>query len=191
MKKLLLGLSIFGMLMTSASVFAQDKKKETKAEKTEVKAEKKEAREKRDALRDAKQEQQNLMSIETLNFSFTPITVTPEFGIEHDITSMFPYVNVDKDDFTAQLPYMGNFYIDPIELSEMPINIYSAKFLYSVHTTDGILYNVLIVPTDTVNILNESIKFNFTLDKNTGYGTLVITAENRDSITFTGMFNNN
>lgn len=186
MKKLLLALSFAGMLMTSATSFAQNQKNETKQEK-------KEARKEKDALKQAKQEQENIMSIETLNFSFTPETVTPEFGMQHEmnITSLFPYVNVDKDNFTARLPYMGNFYIQPEEPSQVPIEVYSSQFLYAVHTTDGVTFDVTIVPSDTVNILNESIRFNFTLNKNTGAATLVVSAENRDSITFTGYFNNN
>lgn len=184
MKKLLLVFSFAVMLMTGTNAFAQSK---------ETKQEKKEAKKEKDALKQAKQEQQNVMSIETLSFSFNPTTVTPEFGIQHqlDVTSLFPYVNVDKDSFTARLPYIGNFYIQPQEPSQVPIEVYSSKFLYAVHTTDGITFDVTIVPSDTVSILNESIRFNFTLNKNTGEATLVITAENRDSITFTGSFNNN
>lgn len=121
------------------------------------------------------------------------MTVTPEFGTQHqmDVTSLFPYFNVDKTNFDARLPYMGNFYIQPVEPSQEPIEVYSNKFLYSVHTTDGITFQVLIVPSDTINVLNENIKFLFTLNKNTGAATLVVTALNRDSITFTGTYNSN
>lgn len=184
MKKLLLTLSICGLFLTSTSAFAQNKKEETKQER-------KEARKEKRLEKQAKEEQQNIMSIETLNFTFTPETVSPEFGMERDITSLAPYVTVDKDYFTAELPYLGTFYIQPVSPSEIPIQVYSSKFLYFVHTTDGITFTVEVVPTDTVNILNQGIKFDFTLNKNDGSATLVVSAENRDSITYTGYFNNN
>ena len=194
MKKLLLVLSVFGMFMTSTTTFAQSKKAEVKQAKQareEAKQSKNEVKRENNVLIQAKREQSNITSIETLNFSFTPTTVTPEFGVQHDITSLYPYVNVEKDNFSAQLPYMGSFYVQPVQASQVPINIYSNQFLYSVRTADGVIFKVTIVPNDVVDILNQNIKFNFTLNKNTGVATLVVTAENRNSITFTGMFNNN
>lgn len=184
MKKLLLTLSLCGLFLASTSVSAQSKKDETKQEKKEARKEKR--LEKR-----AKQEQENIMSIETLNFSFTPNTVEPEFGMMRDISSLSPYVTVEKDYFSAQLPYLGTFYIQPVTPAEVPIQVYSSDFLYYVHTDDGITFTVMIVPNDTVNILNQGIKFTFTLNKNDGSASLVVSANNRTSITYTGFFNNN
>lgn len=188
MKKLLFTLSLCSLFFVSAvTVSAQNK--ETKQEKQEQKLEKKEQKEERKKLEEAKFAQQNIANIESLNFSFYPNTIEPEFGVTNPI--MGPgdyYFTVDKDVMYINMPYVGRFYITPMSPESIPINLTSSKFLYSVHTTDGVNFHVTVVPQDLINILNQGIEFNFYLNKNSGFAKLVITANNRQEITYTGTF---
>lgn len=171
---------MIGLMMTlaSSSMLAQNKTKATvKEAKEAIKAERK-----------AKQEAKNVSFIETLNFSFYPTTVEPEFGIQRDINCMDCYFTVDKDYLSINLPYIGRFYIQPLSPEDVPIRVYSNKFLYMVHTENEVDFTVTIVPSDIVNILNEGINFTFTMNKENGSATLVVSATNRQSVTYTGYY---
>lgn len=191
MKKVLFTLGLCGMFMFSGtSVFAQ--KKETK----------KEQREQRDKTEQIRQAQKNVANIETLNFSFYPNTLEPEFGVSTPIADVGSltnpnsiangdyYFTVDKTNFYLNLPYIGRFYATPISPESRAINITCNKFLYAVHSTDGINIQVTIIPSENtiVNYLNDDIKFVFNLNKNTGYAKLVVTSAERQEMTYTGTF---
>ena len=177
-KTLFTTLSLVGLCLTllSSSVLAQ-----TKAEKKEERAEKAK-------MREAKEAVENITRIETLNFSFYPNTVEPEFGMQRQIDNLNYYVTVDKNNLSINLPYIGRFYIQPISPEEVPIQIYSSKFVYMVHTDDEVLFDVTIAPQDVVNILNDGILFKFTINKETSAATLVVSADNRQNVTYTGFF---
>lgn len=184
MKKLLLVLGIGSALIFSGlNVSAQTK------ESKETKKEIREAKEKSERI---KQAQKNVANIETLNFSFYPNTVEPEFGVTRQLTGMGDYYfTVDKSNFYLNLPYIGQFYATPMDRQDIPINLTCSQFLYAVHTTDGINIQVTIIPSsnDIVNILNQGIRFVFNLNKNTGYAKLTVTSDERQEITYTGSFN--
>lgn len=183
MKKLLLTLGLCGAFFFSA-VDASAQTKETRAER-------KEQREKRDKAALVKEAQKNLANIETLNFSFYPNSIEPQFGVTTPLTGMGDYYfTVDKSNFYMNLPYIGRFYVTPMNPENTAINLDCNKFLYAVHSTDGINIQVTIIPSDNniTNILNQDIKFVFNLNKNSGYAKLVVTAENRQEITYTGSF---
>lgn len=184
MKKLLLTLSLSGLFLTliSSSIFAQT---QTKAE---VKAEKKQERIDRSKVKQAKEGAENITRIETLNFSFYPTTVEPEFGIQREIDNLDYYVTVQKNNLSINLPYIGRFYIQPISPEDVPIQIYSSKFVYMVHTDNEVDFEVTIAPQDVVNILNEGILFKFTINKTSGNTTLTVSANNRQDVTYTGYF---
>lgn len=193
MKKLLFTLSLCSLLLVPAvQVSAQNS--QTKLEKKELKEkrkeERKEEKEEHKKLEEIKFAQQNVASIESLNFSFYPNTIEPEFGVTNPIMGLGDYYfTVDKNVMYINMPYVGRFYITPMSPESVPINLTSTRFLYSVHTTDGINFHVTIVPTDLINILNQGIEFNFYLNKNSGFAKLVVTADNRQEITYTGTFN--
>lgn len=180
MKKLLmiLSFSALAILLGSSSVVAQNNVKEMKEKAKEIA--------KKD--RKLKQEEENVASIEMLNFSFYPTTIEPEFGVQKDIDCLDCYFTVNKNYLYVNLPYMGRFYIQPLTPEDVPVKLYSNKFLYMVHTTNGVDFQVEIVPNDTVNILNEGITFTFNMNKDTGSATLVVSATNRQSVTYTGYF---
>lgn len=159
------------------------------AQKKETRLEKKEQREDRRKAEEVKFAQQNVASIESLNFTFYPTTVEPEFGITNDLSGMNnPYFTVDKTVLYMSLPYIGRFYANPMSPESSPITLTSNKFLYSVSSTDGVNIQVTIVPTDLVSVFNQDIKFVLYMNKKTGYARLVMTADNRQEMTYTGSF---
>lgn len=193
MKKTLLTLSLSGIFLISGlGLSAQSNTPETKAEKKELKekaeAQKKQQREAKRKLAQARQGIENISRIETLNFSFYPNTVEPEFGLPIDLDGLY-YFTVDKNVIEMDLPYVGRFYVTPYDPENIPLNITSSKFVYLVHTNDEVTFDVAIFPSDLVSILNQGIKFEFTLNKTTGSATLKVTADNRQEVTYTGTFN--
>lgn len=183
MKKILFTLGLCSVFfLSSVTVSAQSK---------EVKKEQRENRDKAAAIKLA---QKNVANIENLNFSFYPNTFEPEFGVTNELSGMGNfYFTVDKSNFYLNLPYVGRFYSNPGSMTspDAPINLNCSQFLYSVHTTDGINIQVTIIPADNdvTRVLNEGIRFVFNLNKNSGYAKLVITADNRQEMTYTGSFN--
>lgn len=185
MKKLLLTLAIVGCLGTFSSVEAVA---QTTNKKELTKEQKKEAKEKKKAAEEQKFANSNLKQIATLNFSFIPNEIDPEFGMDRILTCTDCYFNVDQNYLSVRLPYLGRFYITPVMVQEIPINITSSDFLYSVSTTDNITYKVVIVPQDLVSILNQGLKFVFVMNKDTGNATLTVQADNRQDVTYQGTF---
>lgn len=180
MKKLLFTLGLCGLFFIGNSTIVTA---QTKAEKKEQKAEERKEKE-------AAYAQKNETRIEGLNFSFYPNTIEPEFGVTQELMGVADYYfTVDKNVLFMNLPYLGRFYVTPTSPENIPINLTSNKFLYSVHTTDEINFHVTIVPSDLINIVNQGIVFNFYINKNTGYAKLVVTANERQDITYTGNFN--
>lgn len=184
MKKKLFTLGLFSLLfLLSVNVSAQAV--ETKQEKKEQKEEKKKQEE-------IKQAQANLANIETLNFSFYPNTIEPEFGVTQPITGLGDYyLTVDKKNFYVNLPYIGRFFTNPMDPESATVNLSCSEFLYAVHSTDGINIQVTILPADNVitKLMNEGIRFVFNMNKNTGYAKLVVTSDDRQEMTYTGLFN--
>lgn len=181
-----LGLSTL-LFLSAVDVSAQvnETKEEVKQEKKELREEKK----KEEAIKEA---QTNLANIETLNFSFYPNTVEPEFGVTNPITGLGDYyLTVDKKNFYVNLPYVGRFFTNPMNPESSTVNLTCSEFLYAVHSTDGINIQVTILPADNVitKLMNEGIRFVFNLNKNTGYAKLVVTSDDRQEMTYTGLFN--
>lgn len=162
------------------------------AQTVETKQEKKELREEKKKEEAVKQAQSNLANIETLNFSFYPNTIEPEFGMTNPITGLGDYyLTVDKTNLYVNLPYLGRFFSNPMDPERATVNLTCSEFLYAVHSTDGINIQVTILPADNVitKLMNEGIRFVFNLNKNTGYAKLVVTSDDRQEMTYTGLFN--
>ena len=178
MKKFILTLGLSTALIFSG--FAQ----QAVTSKKELKEEKKE-------LKEAKTEQQNIIDIETPNFTFYPYTVQPEFGINRtlNIAADNLYLQVSKTNVSARLPFIGQFYIEPVEPYQKPLNFYSNKFIYTVKTTDEINYEIALVPSDLVSVMNEGLVITLNFNKNTNQGTVKIKTNNRSEISYTGYFN--
>jgi len=151
---------------------------------------KKELKEQKKELREQKSEQQAVIDIETPNFTFYPSTVTPEFGLTRylNIAADNLYLQVSKTDVNARLPFIGQFYIDPVEPFERPLDFYSKKFVYSVKSADGINFQMQLVPSDLITVVNDGLVINFKFNKDTKVGSVTIQTENRTEVTYTGYF---
>lgn len=180
MKKILLTLTLCSLFIVGAT--AQNSTKQEK--RTQKKEQQKTARVEKAAV----QAQQNIAKIETLNFTFYPNIVEPEFGLSKNIFSGDYYLTVDKNVMYMSLPYIGRFYIQPVAPEDKAIDLRSSQFLYSVHTDDETTFSVLIAPSDVLNVLNQGIMFNFSLNKSNGSATLKVTANNRQEITYSGYY---
>ena len=181
MKTFLFTLSLCGIFFMSSI-------QPTLAQNTQSKEQKKEQKKEQRALRKAEQAEKNIASIERLNFSFYPNTVEPQFGLPIELGGGDYYFTIDKDVMYMNLPYVGRFYVTPISPENKPINLTSTKFMYFVHTDDEITFDVTIIPSDLASILNQGIKFFFTINKQTQQTTLKVSAENRQDVTYTGVF---
>lgn len=159
-----------------------------KAQTSQTKAQKNAQKKKQRQIKSAQNAERNVVSIESLNFSFYPNTVEPEFGISRNIFNSDYYFTVDKKSLNINLPYLGRFYATPVAHEEVPINLTSSQFLYFVHTDDEVTFEVTIIPSDQQNLLNQGIKFFFTINKQTQETTLKVTADNRQDITYQGTF---
>lgn len=159
------------------------------AQSKDTRQEKREQREDRRKEEAVKLAQKNMVNIESLNFSFYPNTIEPQYGVTTELIAGDYYLTVDKTSLYMNLPYIGSFYVNPLSPSNAPINITSSKFLYSIHTTDNINFQITIIPSDLYSTLNEGIKFVFSLNKKSGFARLSVTADNRQEITYTGSFN--
>ncbi len=181
MKKTII-VGVFSLFFISAQNLSAQSK-ETRNERIE----------KRDERRKAEQlkiAQQNKADIQTLNLSFYPTTIEPEFGITSPLTGNGNfYFTVDKTYLYMNLPYIKRFYMNPTGPQDAAINLTSDNFLYSTHTTDNVNYKITIVPADLSDTFNSGMKFVLSLNKNSGYARLVVTADNRQEITYTGSFN--
>lgn len=173
---------IFTFILSTAIVLSGFGQQAT-ATKKELKEEKKE-------FKKIKEEQQAIIDIETPNFTFYPSTVTPEFGLTRylNIAADNLYLQVSKTDVSANLPFIGQFYIEPVEPYEVPLSFYSKKFTYSVNTTDGVNFQMQLVPTDLMTVMNKGLVINFKFNKDTRVGTVTIQTENRTEVTYTGYF---
>ena len=151
---------------------------------------KKELKQERKEQRALQSEQQAVIDIETPNFTFYPSTVTPEFGLTRylNIAADNLYLQVSKSDVSARLPFIGQFYIEPVEPFERPLDFYSKKFVYSVKSIDGINFQMQLVPSDLIAVVNEGLVITFKFNKDSKVGSVTVQTENRTEVTYSGYF---
>lgn len=137
--------------------------------------------------KDLKVEQANIAKIKNQNFTFYPNTVEPEFGITHMINSA-AFLQVNKNNLTAQLPFLGSFYLDPQVLDLSPLEFISSNYTYQVSQANGTQYHVRITPIDMVSIMREGLVLNLYLNIETGDGTLTVKTFNTDEVSYYGYF---
>lgn len=132
-------------------------------------------------------EEKNKDKIEMPDFMFTPTSLTPQFGISHNLVCMECSIKVTAKRIEANLPYLGHFYIRPTNLRwDVPINFISDKFVYAASylPSEG-EYRITLTPEDAGSVMNDNIVFNFWI-KPDGTGMLKVKSDNRDEITYEG-----
>ena len=182
-------MKIFLFTLGLCGIFFMSNIQSSQAQSSQSKEQRKEQKKDRRAVKQAEQAEKNIASIERLNFSFYPNSVEPQFGLPIELDGAGDYFfTIDKDVMNMNLPYVGRFYVTPISPENKPINLTSTKFMYFVHTDNEITFEVTIIPSDLASILNQGIKFFFTINKQTQETTLKVSAENRQDVTYKGVF---
>ena len=111
-------------------------------------------------------------------FVFTPQSVSPMSGGIRQVTPEFS-LRVTADSIISYLPYFGRaFGIPP---SEGGISFTSTRFEYNAKERKKKRWEISIRPKDNRDVQ----QMNFTLFDN-GYGSLYVTSNNRQGITYYG-----
>lgn len=144
-------------------VYAQDSKKEQRVQKAaEIK-----------------------QMVNARNFVFKAQFALPMGGSSFQLTSDYD-VKVSKDTVICFLPYYGRAYSAPINPSEGGIKFTSKDFQYNVTNKRKGGWDIVIKPRDVRDI--QQLTFYIS---ESGYGSLQVTDNNRQPISFNGYYEKN
>jgi len=160
MKRLLIGIFIFQLVL-----FVGCKAKELTPEQQ------------------AKAEQYTQM-IESHDFKFEPINAQPTGGRNINLTADY-FLKITNDTIEAYLPYFGRAYSAPFNSSDSGIKFLSTDFTYSSQKKKNGTYDIQIEPKDLTNNMLLGLVMNLSVS-NSGYGTLSVRSNQRQSISFYG-----
>ncbi len=140
--------------------YAQDSKQEKKVQKTaEIK-----------------------QMVNSKNFVFKAQFALPMGGSSFQLTSEYD-VRVSKDTVICYLPYFGRAYSAPMNPSEGGIRFTSKDFIYTATNKRKGGWDIVIKPKDVRDIQ----QLTFYLSES-GYGSLQVTDNNRQPISFNGYY---
>jgi len=157
LKKLCILLLIVGI--GSNTAFAQNTKKEKKAEK----------------------EANTKKLLDSQHYTFLATYMLPQRGNGKVLTDVYYELNVRKDSVIAFLPYYGRAYFDVPYNGDGGMKFTSTKFTYDIKDKKKSGWMITIKPTDVRNL--EHLILNISPD---GYASLSITSVNRDYISYDG-----
>lgn len=113
-------------------------------------------------------------------FKFVPTSATPT-GYRSINLSHTYFLKISKDTIEAYLPYFGRAYSATMNPDDAGIKFLSTDFNYQVTPKKKGMYEILIEPKErrdrTRLILSAG---------NSGYGSLMVTDNNRQAISFSG-----
>jgi hypothetical protein len=118
--------------------------------------------------------------METKHFVFTAQTVLPLVGAMRQLTSEYD-VKLSGDSLITYLPYFGRAYgpINPGD--DGGIKFTSTKFDYKTKARKKGGWDIMITPKDNRDVR----QLNFTISAS-GYATLQVSSNNRQSISYNG-----
>lgn len=120
------------------------------------------------------------LKIESQNYTFTPRTAIPMGGKSINLNYSYS-LKVSKDTINSYLPYFGRAYVAPSPTDEGGIKFISTDFIYTTSDKKKGVWNIYIEPKDGQK------KYKLRLDiGDSGYGTLSVQDNNRQSISFYG-----
>lgn len=152
--------TLFLLLLFSA--FQVSLAQETKAEKKQEKLE----------------QVQNL--IESKNYVFVAQNAMPLRGRTINLTSLYTF-RIIGDSIIADLPYFGRAFVAPLNPSEGGIRINSSDFTYKASQKKKGGWDITITPKNAKDIRQVFLNIS-----ETGYGSLQVTSNNRQPISFSG-----
>ena len=118
--------------------------------------------------------------IDDRDFVFRANSALPAGSRTIQLTSEYTFV-VKKDTIDSFLPYFGRAYTAPIGSRRGGIEFISTDFKYNENKKRNGSYEIEIIPNDVSDVQRIFI----VLTKN-GYGSLNVTSQNRQAITFNG-----
>jgi hypothetical protein len=120
-------------------------------------------------------------AIEAKQYIFKARTALPQTGGARQLTSSYD-LTLRNDSLIAYLPYFGRAYSSAIGRSTSGIDFTSTKFSYKVTQDKRGGWTIFIEPKDAEDVRQLTLN----LSKN-GYGTLLVTNQNRQPISFSGV----
>lgn len=118
--------------------------------------------------------------IESGDYKFIPQKAIPMGGSPINLSHSFA-LKVSKDSIDSYLPYYGRAYTAPLP-TEGGIKFISTDFNYTISEKKKGMWNISIIPND-----NQK-RYRLTLNVgDTGYATLNVQDNNRQSISFNGV----
>ena len=118
--------------------------------------------------------------VESGDYTFVPQTVLPMGGKAVDLNYSF-YLKVRKDTIESHLPYYGRAYVAPFPSENGGITFVSTDFNYTISDKEKGTWNAHIGLNDSQKRHKLSLKIG-----DTGYTTLTVLDNNRQSISFYG-----
>lgn len=118
--------------------------------------------------------------INSKNYVFKAQTALPMRGRSFPLTSEYD-IRVSKDSLIVWLPYFGRAYTAPIDPTQGGIQFTSTNFEYKATKKNRGGWEVFIKPNDA----KGGEQFNLSIGA-AGFGSLQVTSNNRQSISFTG-----
>ncbi len=125
-------------------------------------------------------------SIESRNLTFSARSATPLSGRSITLTDRYT-LKISPDTIAARLPYFGRSYIAPTDASNIGIDFVSTNFDYKSEQKKNGMYDITIVPKDLTKLEQRGLKIFLSLGYN-GYGTLQVSFNDRQPISFYGSF---
>lgn len=119
--------------------------------------------------------------INSKNYTFSARTALPLGGPSIPLSSGYYTLKITGDSVIAYLPYYGRSYTAPINPNEGGIKFVSTRFDYAASPKEKGMWNIKIDTQDTPqnSVLTLSVG-------ESGYTTLIVTDNNRQSISFYG-----
>ena len=133
-------------------------------------------------IREKKKAEEIQKLIDQKRFTFIVQTVQPMRGGTVFNQSTGFELTVKKDTLNSYLPYFGRAFTAPMNSTDSPLTFTTTEFSYTVEKKKKGSKDIIIIPKNRQQysrrmLLNVSEQ---------GYGTLQVTADNRDPITYTG-----
>lgn len=131
---------------------------------------------------DKKNEEENKIAnaINSKNYTFRANTALPLRGRTIQLTSDYT-LTVRNDSVIAYLPYFGRAYTAPIDPSKAALDFTSTDFGYKSDQNKKGNWQIEIKPKDAGDVRQLFLSIS-----KGGYGSLQVTSNNRQSITFNG-----
>ncbi len=157
--KIFFPLLLSAVLFTTGNIYAQNGDKQDK-ENARV-----------EALKNA---------IESKRYVFTAQSATPMSGRTRQLTTEY-ILKVKNDTVTADLPYYGRAYQASYGDTEGGINFTTTQFEYSEKDGPKGGWDIIVTPKEAKNVQRMILNVS-----NSGYGTLQVTSNTRQMISFYG-----